>query len=97
MPRAAYPDLCRAPNYAEQIGSVALLSHCCSALCEHLLRSIRHSCLLQRLEESEQAVIRLETRSLAPVVRLELRQSRVLECKVSVQIGLRGLHGQATE
>jgi transposase len=35
--------ICRQANYAERIGSVALLSYCCSALCEHLLRSIRHS------------------------------------------------------
>ncbi len=35
--------LCRPPNYAERAWSVALLTHCCRALCEHLLRSIRHS------------------------------------------------------
>jgi transposase len=34
---------CRSPNYAERIGSVALLSQYCSASCEHLMRSIRHS------------------------------------------------------
>jgi hypothetical protein len=48
--------------------------------------------LLQRLEESEQSVIRLEARLLGLDVRLELRQCRFFECKVSVQIGLRGLY-----
>jgi hypothetical protein len=47
-------------------------------------------CLLQGLEESEQAVIRLETCSRAPIIRLELRQRGLLECKVSVQIRLCG-------
>ena len=48
--------------------------------------------LSQRLEESEQSVIRLETRSLDSTVRLELRQGCFFECKVSVQIALRGLY-----
>ena len=48
--------------------------------------------LLQRLKESEQSVIRLETRWLGSAVRLELRQGCFFECKVSVQIGLRGLY-----
>src|SRR5262245_58459962 len=56
---------------------------------------MRHSLVSQRLEESEEAVIRLETCTLAAVVRLELRQGCLFECKVGVQIALRGLYHRA--
>jgi hypothetical protein len=48
-------------------------------------------------EKGEQAVVRLEARSLAALVRLELRQGSFLEGEVGVQVRLRRLDRFMTE